>query len=274
MKLALCVGINDYPGTYNDLEQCVSDAYEWRSLLIGQGFEVTVITDSDATRENVSETLYDMLARAGSGDVVVFTYSGHGTYEYDYSGDEPDNYDEALCLYDGNLLDDELRTILDSANNGTHVSCFIDSCFSGTITRASMTGRPKFMEPVTKAPMTAKPKKRFLADEDMLEVLMTGCDEDEYSYETDEGGAFTQAAVTSFEPSITYRDWYDRIREKLPSPVSPQTPQLEGAQANFARIAFQQSASDEEDDEPIAPTWVWITLVVVVLGSLLLIFLL
>jgi len=28
-KLALCIGINDYPGTVNDLSGCVNDAQDW-----------------------------------------------------------------------------------------------------------------------------------------------------------------------------------------------------------------------------------------------------
>ncbi len=28
-KKALCIGINDYPGTQNDLSGCVNDANDW-----------------------------------------------------------------------------------------------------------------------------------------------------------------------------------------------------------------------------------------------------
>lgn len=31
---ALCVGINDYPGSGNDLKGCVNDAKAWAELLI------------------------------------------------------------------------------------------------------------------------------------------------------------------------------------------------------------------------------------------------
>ncbi len=43
---------------------------------------------------------------------LIVWYSGHGTYVKDKSGDEVDGYDEALYLYDGVFLDDDLFDIL------------------------------------------------------------------------------------------------------------------------------------------------------------------
>ena len=40
-KRALCIGINDYPGTGSDLAGCVNDANDWGDALQGRGFEVT-----------------------------------------------------------------------------------------------------------------------------------------------------------------------------------------------------------------------------------------
>ena len=35
-KKALCIGINDYPGTQNDLNGCVNDARDWAAALTGR----------------------------------------------------------------------------------------------------------------------------------------------------------------------------------------------------------------------------------------------
>jgi hypothetical protein len=43
---------------------------------------------------------------------ILVHYSGHGTYTNDKDGDETDGYDEALYLYDGLLLDDDMNKIL------------------------------------------------------------------------------------------------------------------------------------------------------------------
>lgn len=47
-----------------------------------------------------------------SDRTLIIHYSGHGTYTPDRSGDEADGVDEALYLYDGMLIDDELAEIM------------------------------------------------------------------------------------------------------------------------------------------------------------------
>ncbi len=118
-KRAVCVGINDYPGNYNDLSGCVNDANDWAALLrtkfdFGKG--VKLITDAEATRAKILNALRELINSAKSGDVVVFTYSGHGTWVPDQGErDEFDNRDEAICAHDGNIIDDELRGLRSTA---------------------------------------------------------------------------------------------------------------------------------------------------------------
>lgn len=38
-----CIGINNYPGTSNDLSGCVNDAKDWSALLQGMGFETSLM---------------------------------------------------------------------------------------------------------------------------------------------------------------------------------------------------------------------------------------
>lgn len=47
-KYALCIGINDYPGTQSDLADCVNDANDWKKALKSRGFEVTTLLDKKA----------------------------------------------------------------------------------------------------------------------------------------------------------------------------------------------------------------------------------
>ena len=42
-KKALCIGINDYPGTQSDLSGCVNDAHDWENVLDARGFSVTML---------------------------------------------------------------------------------------------------------------------------------------------------------------------------------------------------------------------------------------
>jgi len=112
MKRSLHIGINDYPGTQNDLSGCVNDANDWEEALKQHGFQTVSIVDGQAKKSNMVEAISKIVSDTGKDDIAVITYSGHGTWVADEDGDEPDGRDEALCPYDimdGNILtDDEL----------------------------------------------------------------------------------------------------------------------------------------------------------------------
>jgi hypothetical protein len=69
----------------------------------------------------------------GPEDTFVMFYSGHGGQVPRRDGpnaSDPDGMDETLLLYDGAMLDDDLRALFDEIHNGT-VLLLLDSCFSG-----------------------------------------------------------------------------------------------------------------------------------------------
>ena len=76
-KQAVCVGINDYTGTANDLSGCVNDASDWSELLRSQyGFETELLLDDQASRAGVLAALERLVDSAGDDGAAVFTYSG------------------------------------------------------------------------------------------------------------------------------------------------------------------------------------------------------
>ena len=197
MKKAVCVGINNYPGVFNDLKGCVNDANDWAELLAEFDFDVSILLDEQGTRENMKSALRDLVASLKPGDYGVFTYSGHGTYNRDTSADEPDSYDEALYVYDGILLDDELREILDDLNPQANLVFVSDSCYSGTVTRVmeddeTLYAKPRFVPVLGYDPLIPV-KTSFLAEADMLELLLTGCSDSELSYDAFIDGRYNGA---------------------------------------------------------------------------------
>ncbi|RPH58773.1 MAG: caspase family protein [Chloroflexi bacterium] len=214
MKKAVCIGINNYPGTSSDLQGCVNDANDWAALLQGLGFEVDAILDAQATRQVVKTALGGLVTSAGAGDVVVFTYSGHGTQVLDTSGDESDRYDEAIYVYDGKVLDDELRTIVNAINPQATLVVISDSCFSGTVTRlAPQHATPRYM-PAADIPAGKRVNQRFLLPETgMSEILLTGCTDSEYSYDANINGRYNGAMsamalrVIKQNPAATYQEF-------------------------------------------------------------------
>jgi hypothetical protein len=259
MKKAVCVGINNYPGTLNDLKGCVNDANDWADLLKEFAFDVQVLLDTQGTRENIKAALRDLISSLKAGDYGVFTYSGHGTYTRDTSGDEPDSYDEALYVYDGILLDDELREILNDLQPQASLTFISDSCYSGTVTRIMGDemhyAKPRFMPVLGYDPLIPV-KGRFMAEAEMLELLLTGCSDSEYSYDAQingrYNGAMSRYAIDAIKanPGSTFNEFYKVLRQSLPSQEYPQTPQLEGTDENKARVLFEPLPVEEPEPEP------------------------
>ena len=246
MKRAVCIGINNYPGIFNDLKGCVNDAQDWSAWLQGLGFDVRVLLDSQATRANVKAALQGLIDVTNAGDIAVFTYSGHGTQVVDSGSEEGDPYDEAICLYDGNVIDDELRTILQRIPPQATLVVISDSCFSGSVTRiAGEKAVPRFIPPRVSTEGRTARQPFLLPEANMPEILITGCSDSEYSYDAEfngrPNGAMTALALRVIQqnPAATYRDFHIALRALLPSEDYPQSPQLEGSEANKDRRLFE-----------------------------------
>jgi metacaspase-1 len=261
MKKAVCVGINNYPGTSNDLQGCVNDANDWRALLNEHGFETSLLLDSQATRQNIKAALESLVLSVKQGDVAVFTYSGHGTQSLDLSGDEGDIYDEAIYVYDGMIVDDDLRAIIDKIDPQATLVVVSDSCFSGTVTRlVPEKARPRFI-PINGYTDDRVARQRFLLPESgMPELLISGCSDSEYSYDAEIDGRYNGAMsamairVIRQNPGLSYSEFYARLRGYLPSSDYPQTPQLEGSDAHKGTLLFEPFVSSPVPDPTPAPT--------------------
>ena len=72
-KYALCIGINNYPGTHMDLRGCVNDAEDWSAELASRGFEVTQLIDAAATKVAMVGGIRDVIGGAADGDLVGST---------------------------------------------------------------------------------------------------------------------------------------------------------------------------------------------------------
>ncbi|WP_432723982.1 caspase family protein [Jeongeupia wiesaeckerbachi] len=251
-KSALCVGINDYPGVSSDLAGCVNDAKDWAAELQQRGFAVSLLLDGDASKQAMVDAIRQHVDAARANDVVVITYSGHGSWVPDDDGDEPDARDEVLCPHDihqgRTLSDDELYALFDERERGVRIVLIADSCHSGTVAKAPPPlgdddrGRTRFLAPETflTGAALAKAQSRATAPAKPPRpaggVLMAGCRDTEFSYDArfngKPNGAFSYVALQALKRSpATYRDWFTTIRQSLPSQNYPQTPQLGGTRA-------------------------------------------
>jgi hypothetical protein len=264
MKRALCVGINDYPVEDADLNGCVNDAKAWAALLVEHfGFEpasITMLLDGEATRGRILDELDRLLTDARKGDVLVFTNSSHGTYVADADGNET-RYDEAMCPYDmtdGLIVDDDLRTRFAALPAGVRLTVISDSCFSGSVTRGDPIETPddrrrRFVDPavlsrhsIEGVRVKAQPRRRDLHPQrNMREVLLTGCRDNQYSYDARFDGQY-HGAMTYFALQIireanyqlSYQDLWKELVVRLEDEGYDQQPQVEGRSANKRRQLF------------------------------------
>jgi hypothetical protein len=135
---ALAIGLNEvnpayYGGWRGELCGCEPDAIDMKEIAIKQGLNVEVLLTKDATRDAVLNKLDDLAKKLKSGDLLVVSYSGHGGQIPDQNGDEADGLDETWCLYDGELLDDELHGAWMKFQDGVRILALSDSCHSGTV---------------------------------------------------------------------------------------------------------------------------------------------
>ena len=264
MKRALCVGINDYPVRGADLKGCVNDAKSWARLL-EEHFKfdpanVTLLLDKQATKQHILAGIDELIAGSKRGDVLVFTNSSHGTYVADTDGDEP-LYDEAMCPYDMKqnlIVDDELRGRFAKIPSGVHFTVISDSCFSGSVTRRLPFETPddrreRFVNPsdigrpeIAGVRQVARPRSsEKYPQSKMREVLVTGCRDDQYSYDARFGrvyhGAMTYFAtqiIAEANYQLSYAQLWDDLVVRLQREGYDQEPQVEGKRASKERMVF------------------------------------
>lgn len=88
------------------------------------------IKGPNATRARVIAELEAAAAALPTDALFVLSFAGHGSQLEDTLIDEADGLDEAWCLYDGPLLDDELGVLLDRFAKRAHVAVVSDCCYS------------------------------------------------------------------------------------------------------------------------------------------------
>jgi metacaspase-1 len=251
---ALTIGLNSvdpkhYEGWDGELFACENDARDMADLAQSQGFEVETLLTQKATRKNVLERLKKAAGALKAGDFFLLTYSGHGGQLPDQNSDEPDALDETWCLFDGELVDDELYSMWNKFAPGVRILVFSDSCYSGTVIkealnqpirmlRASMgrTCRIRSM-PLEVAGRTYRANRIFydpiLKDAKLREdrslikasiILISGCQENQESEDGEQNGLFTGTLLRvwhegKFKGSL--KQFHKKIKERLPAYQSP-----------------------------------------------------
>ena len=268
--MSLHIGLNAvsadaYGGWDGPLAACEFDANDMAAIAKAKGMKATVLLTKKATRASVLAGMRGAAKALRTGDLFFMSYSGHGGQVPDVSGEEDDKKDETWCLFDGQLIDDELYFELSKFAAGVRVLVLSDSCHSGTVTRAPLVPvtvpgqRPKLM-PASVAMRTYREHQAFYdklqqgvakaagkaADPDTAlanvaasgrltaivkdfkpaVLLISGCQDNQTSMDGDHNGAFTEQLLRVWSQGV-FSGNYGSFHARIKAGLPPtQSPNL------------------------------------------------
>jgi len=290
-RRALCVGINRYPTA--PLNGCVADSAMWDDALRELGFETRRLTDEQATRSAILEQLEQLVTTSTAGDVIVFQFSGHGTELRDVNGDETGGnngrLDEAICPVDfasgAFIIDDDVAGVFARLPASVNLTCFVDCCHSGTISRFAVGEPPDRSEDaerraryiVADAALLARHQAfraarrgergvgvrsrvaltppRARGPVNMREVVYSACRDDEVAWESGGHGEFTVRAVPLLRASartMSHRQFRDSVAEAF-GPAGAQHPELDCSPAALDGALLEPLGAAAAPARPGAP---------------------
>ncbi|MEQ9000660.1 MAG: caspase family protein [Coleofasciculus sp. B1-GNL1-01] len=266
---ALLVGINEYPKPISSLSGCVNDinaVEEYLKERIAQpdGYKphIRKLLNQEATRKAIIDGFRQHLCQAGSEDIVLFYYSGHGSQAKtpkEFWHLEPDRLEETLVCYDSRaegcwgLADKELAYLIAKvAEKNPHICIILDCCHSGNGTRDLLqeTGVRRFCKDERERPRDSyifSPKEleslsvnRGDAKDHLSgwkipkgrHILLAACQDCETASDAVDGkqqGAFSYLLMETLRNNgkLTYRDLFKQANALVRSKVSAQSPQFE-----------------------------------------------
>lgn len=172
--MSLHLGLNSvdpkhYGGWPGTLNACEADAQDMTAIAKSKKFSAKTLLTKQANRDNVLGELARAAKTLKAGDIFFLTYSGHGGQLPDKNGDEVDDHqDETWCLYDGQIVDDELNEAYAKFAKGVRILILSDSCHSGTVAKmAFYRGIPK---PISTTADEHPPRYRVMPNEVALKT--------------------------------------------------------------------------------------------------------
>ncbi|MFI1648532.1 caspase family protein [Streptomyces avidinii] len=260
--LSLHVGLNKvdpaaYDGWDGTLLACENDARDMAAVGRAAGFEDTVVLTGDGTVDNITGELRAAAARLKAGDILLFTYSGHGGQMPNTTGSdaEPDRQDETLVFFDRQFLDDELYREFQRFEEGVRIVALLDCCHSGSaiesvhelLTPEAMqshfqTSDPGGLEAASRMMPLYRQQQAFERDRALYEglqrefrngnggrptpgaVLIAACQDNQVASDGDVNGLFTAQLLKVWKEGAfrgDYRAFHRDIQKRMPAIQSP-----------------------------------------------------
>ena len=262
------VGINEYESeAIADLDGCIEDVEQFSKFLKKRlsipKQQCKLIKNEEATRAGIIEHFRTHFSLLADGDIAVFHYSGHGSWEYTHpvfakAGlDAKVGHNEVLLCHDSkmsgihNLADKELRQLVaelqypeGEASKDIHFVCLFDCCHSGSMLRQDRDlvkvrnvpgdeyGRPldTYLDGYYAKQYEAK---GIVSLPPVDYISLSACSPNQSAVELPTGGLFTQALIQTLESYGTssfpsYAALYSLVYEMVKyQAYNDQTPYIE-----------------------------------------------
>lgn len=261
---ALTIGLLEvdpdrYAGWPGIMHVCDADARDMAQLL-GGGFSCKTLITAEARRAAVIAHIRHVAQAMVAGDLFVLFYSGHGSFVPDLDSDEKTQSDQTWCLYDGQLIDDELYGLWAQFAPGTRIVVLSDSCYSGSIIKqvamkvegevaggllkaippdiarntyeADKTGYDEILAPFKEKDPRKEVKARV--------ILISACEEHTEAREGPVNSVFT-AALKRVWNNGSFHGSYDEFRQAIEKAITNgQVPMLDFAGMDIPSLAAEQ----------------------------------
>jgi len=244
--LSLHIGVNQPRlSSFGDrLTHSEANAWRMAGLAHQAGYRsIRVLLGEQATRQAVHEALAGAASTLGKGDTLFVSFSGHGMQKRelvsDLMQDERDGLDEAWCLPDFELVDDQLVAYWRLFQPDVRILMVTESCYGGGMDRWGNKGpvagrrRPAVIdrpvvyrgeEPAAPALYIRKAPADNLGIRASL-LMLSACREDQLAHD----GLFS---CTLFEVwnegrfDGTFYDLYQEVHDRVIADPSGQEPRI------------------------------------------------
>lgn len=233
-KKALLIGINYYNTQYQ-LNGCINDVNAMKNFLFDKNFNnIKILTDDSSsienpTKNNITNELIRVLINSKSGDTVVVTYSGHGSYCLDENNDELRGYDQTIISCDLKAIkDDELKSIIEKyLKKDVTLFCLFDSCYSGSV----LDLKYQYLDSLNENKLTVNDKERETRG---TAIMISGCNDEQTSTDAYINSKYNGAMTDAFlyccdnipQKYLTWNNLLLGMRKYLKKNGYTQIPQL------------------------------------------------
>ncbi len=262
-------GVNSLKGSVNDIKAI--EAYLRKQIATDDKWELVekILTNDLATRQGVIDGFLKHLCQADSEDVVLFYYSGHGSYETVpevFRNQERDDKIGTIVCYDSrtseglDLAAQELSYLIEQvAKNNPHILIILDCCHSGTAIRD-----PEAVERQIYSDRKVRDLKDFLFPKEWLDyrlsnsyqpprhIALAACRNIQTTkeYKASDGqtrGAFSYfltEALQRTNGSLSYANLFQDINALITGKVKNQSPQIEATSDDLIKTFLLGAAGE------------------------------